>query len=82
MSGPQKLRTATNGAAYPSLKDVGLDRRLLVGGLGAAALALALSCGTGGTAPPTPHDGGLGDASAVESPDAGVPDAGAPGGDS
>lgn len=82
MSEPKKLRTATNRATYPSLKDVGLDRRLLVGGLGAAALALALSCGTAGAAAPTPHDGGLGDAGAIESPDAGVPDAGAVGGDS
>ena len=40
----KKLSPARNGAVYPTLKDVGLDRRFLLAG--AAALAVGLNaCG-------------------------------------
>ncbi|MGC4120577.1 MAG: hypothetical protein QM765_39560 [Myxococcales bacterium] len=45
-----RLSPARNGAVYPTLLDTKLDRRLLLGGVGAAALTLGLSCVAG--APP------------------------------
>ena len=45
-----KLSPARNGAVYPTLKDAGLDRRFLLASVGAAALAVGLSCNTAGGA--------------------------------
>lgn len=50
----KKLSPARNGAAYPTLNEAGLDRKLLVAG--AAALALGLSCSTQGEPPIQPQD--------------------------
>lgn len=66
MSGPKKLRPATNAAAYPTLTEARSTRRVLLAAVGAAALSAgANACGTatggvsiGDTQPP-PMDGGV-----------------------
>ena len=79
----ERLRRAPNGAAYPTLKDTGLDRRFLLASVGAAALALGLSCSTGGNDMPRwdPGDASVdaevftgADASGLVAPDAAVPE--------
>ncbi|MGC4120576.1 MAG: hypothetical protein QM765_39555 [Myxococcales bacterium] len=42
MSTPKKLNPSRNPASYPTLKDI--DRRVLLATVGAAALAVGLSC--------------------------------------
>lgn len=72
----KKLRPARNGAVYPTLEDVGLDRRFLLASVGAAALAVGLSCSTAGAMiiPADPFD-----ASVDAPPDAALPlDSGQP----
>ncbi len=43
MRTPRKLSPASNGAAYPTLKDA-RRRRLLLAGVGAASLAVGVGC--------------------------------------
>ncbi len=50
------LSPARNGAVYPTIKDAKLERRLLLAGLGAAALALGMSCSFAGGAIPEYED--------------------------
>ena len=68
----KRLSPARNGAAYPTLKDLGLDRRFALASVGAAALAVGMSCSLAGD-PPThwdPRDASV-DAS-VPSADSGI----------
>lgn len=69
MSAPKTLLRAKNGAAYPTRH----ERRMLLGGVGAAALALGLSC-TAGVPMIEPHDAGERDAEVSSAPDASLPE--------
>jgi hypothetical protein len=87
----ERLSRAQNGAAYPTLKDAGLDRRFLLASVGAAALAVGLSCSTAGDPPPYPPwptdasvDASVemftgADAGGLVAPDASETDGGTPG---
>ena len=61
MSAPRKLSPSRNGAAYPTLKDAKHDRRLVLAGLGAAALVGLNAClgGEPPVPPPGPDGGGI-----------------------